>query len=1434
MIFKRIWILILFLNALVLADEIVEPLPSINVQRISDYEINEKDASTKKAIFRVTLSESPSILSGGLTLNYVTDNWGATKGVDYLGEDGSLYFAPFQTEKEVEFTIVNDTLKGGIDPDEQVREYFNFRLTDDSVDGYVFNNKKAHQLIMDDDVYALAYGWGNYVLEGDENSTSKVTFYMGLNQPLDHNLTLHYNTIDDSAKAGVDYKSSSGDIVFKKGETWKKVNIDVIGDKIKEALYEKFYLHLTTSDPDFQIPFDMRGNIIDDDIPNFYVSAGVEKLEGNSGQTCIPFDIKLTKPINETSSVFFSTYDGTAKVEYNDYTPIENEEVIFAPNETQKQVCVYVNGDTKVEADEDVGIWLDHSSPNTEITTRTEGDGTSRNVANLINNDDNATHTAGTCTSDMFISRSLDNRMFISKIDISQNPFKFNMLEEAGSEDIYNALIYSEVDNFMYALDKRELLQIGINGTIVKMGQVTGLPDIYNTKQLFGGATYGGYYYVTGTATPMEQIFKIKISDKSVQTITLDKAVDLLDISPTPDGKYLYGIDNKKKLTKVELATGHVEFIGSDHTDVQFDTTYSDVNGKFYANDSGGKGFYEINLLTGEKAFRSPSSKATFNDGANCINAPLVFTDFGDAPSSYGDASHNIIGNLTLGKNIDHDISPYYSYDAMGDDVNGSDDEDGVVMNDANKTEVSMASLYPNIPYSFSVDASNSGYLTAWIDYNLNGTFEDTEKIASSLAVVKGDNIVNFTSPATLELFKTSFVRFRFSSTPVVSAVGLVGDGEVEDYKINFGPAKKPIKANFNIERVNSNPAGGDFNLYTQISGRDFDFSVVAYEDKNNSTTPQALSDVTVKVELFDVQNNKELLYTKYVYFPKDNNGTKRINIVEPNDLALNLASRDLNFKVTSLVDSSGFIIQGDFSDDAKFNSMMNAIKKVNSAKDDFAIRPASFDVSIMDNTKVLAKNTLRLSAGYTYNLSPTARLYNPAGVGGNVKNYTGLLDSSVLKFDDSNTSCIDTQDVEVKGIDFKDGIGKKEFSHHNSGRYRFRVRDNMWSQIDSTQDGCIADSSVVSTSPNEKSGCDIASADINMSFYPYKFGLDNIVVKNSNDSTHKEFVYMNNLADDESMSLSLEGDIEAQNFNGGITTNFSSGCGSEDVNLAVEYSGKSDEGAFENISTGKIFTKHHRYQKAFLRKDTINATSQMKNADDAVLVGKANIKNGVSSAKMLFNIERDMEEMNPIQIQFETIVATSPNSYSSANGVDNYVPTGARVLNAMRMFYYARLTSDKINYPITYDGEESTPIYAEIYCNHTVDFCKKMIGSNGLNGSRTQQGWYTSIKHESGVDGQVLEVKETAINTSLVSTVGDYNIMSKGKTTNLITKYTGSNPMDSKMEITNISPWLKFNNQYWFNHFRQTKEGKWAGVGKTGHTVKIDTNGTTSKKVDW
>jgi len=1432
--FKKLLLFLLFLNTFVMADGIEESTPTITVQRVSNYEISEKDASTKKAIFRVTLSEAPSVFSGGLSLAYEVQDWSAIGGMDYVANSGgTLYFLPFQTQKEIEVEIIDDKLKGGIDADEAVLEYFNFQLMDDEVEGYTFSNKNDYQVILDDDVIGFKYGYGNVVLEGDENSTSKVEIALELSQAFNHDVVVHYKTIDDSAKAGEDYKYSEGDISFKAGETWKTFEIPVIGDKLKESLYENFYVRLSSNESALSITYDISGTIVDDDIPTFFITTpSEEKFEGNSGQTCIPFTIKLSKPSTQETKVYYSTYDGSAKLEYNDYTQITDAVATFAPNETSKEICVMANGDTKVEANEDVGVWLNWAD-NAEVTQRSEGDGSSRNVAGMINNDDNATHTSGTCDSSMFISRSLDNKMFISKIDISTNPFKFNMLEEAGSEDIYNALVYSEVDNFMYALNKRELLQIGMSGTVVKMGTVSGLSDIYETKQLFGGATYGGYYFVTGTATPMQQIFKIKLSDKSVQTINLDQAVDLLDISPTPDGKYLYGIDNKKKLTKVEVATGHVEFIGSDHTDVQFDTTYSDVNGKFFANDSGGKGFYEINLATGQKAFRSPSSKATFNDGANCINAPLVFTDFGDAPQSYGEATHNIIGNLTLGTAIDHDISSYFSYDAAGDDVNGSDDEDGVTMEDANKTKVEKASLYPNKPYGFSVEASNNGFLSAWIDYNLNGTFEDTEKIADSIGMVKGANVLNFTTPANLELFKTSFVRFRFSSQAIASPTGTMGDGEVEDYKINFGPAQKPIKAVFNVERSNSNVNGGDFNLYTQISGRDFDVSVIPYEDKAGSNVTQVIDDVTVKVELFDIQNHDELVFSKYVYFPKDNNNSKRIDIIDPSDLALNIASRDMNFKVTSITDSSGYIIRGKYDSDALFNSVSGGVKKLHSAKDDFAIRPELFEVEMEDHGKVMSQSEFRLSAGYEYRLRTRARVHNNHAL--MAQNYTGTLDSSMLHFNDNNTSCKEHTDVEVKGIEFKHGAGEKAFAHHNSGKYKLQVRDILWTQIDAMNDGCIDSSSVISTNPNEKSGCDVASEEIPMNFYPYKFGLDKVKLQNTNGSTHDEFVYMNSLDSDDTMALGLEGDIEAQNFNGGVTTNFSAGCGSEDINIVVQYNGESDQGEFNNLAKANIVTKNSKTPRNLMRKDTFNTISTINEAHQLITIPKANIKEGISSASMLFNVQRDEnDEINPIRFNLEKMIASSLNAYSSTNNVDNYIPSGEGLINAMRMFYYARLMSDKLNYPVTYDGVEDTPLYAEIYCNHTADFCKQMMTLNGLNGSRTQQGWFTSMKHENGVDGQVLEVKEMAKNTSLVSTIGDYNILTKGKTTNLATKYTGSDPMDSKMEITNISPWLKSKNQYWFNHFRQAKEGKWAGVGKTGHTIKIESNGTTSKKLDW
>ncbi len=52
--------------------------------------------------------------------------------------------------------------------------------------------------------------------------------------------------------------------------------------------------------------------------------------------------------------------------------------------------------------------------------------------------------------------------------------------------------------------------------------------------------------------------------------------------------------------------------------------------------------------------------------------------DFGDAPESYGSARHYMDNLHYLGSVPDGEASQQYSQEADADDLNGSDDEDGV------------------------------------------------------------------------------------------------------------------------------------------------------------------------------------------------------------------------------------------------------------------------------------------------------------------------------------------------------------------------------------------------------------------------------------------------------------------------------------------------------------------------------------------------------------------------------------------------------------------------------------------------------------------------------------------------------------------------------------------------------------------------------------
>ncbi|MCA8987034.1 MAG: S8 family serine peptidase, partial [Planctomycetaceae bacterium] len=109
--------------------------------------------------------------------------------------------------------------------------------------------------------------------------------------------------------------------------------------------------------------------------------------------------------------------------------------------------------------------------------------------------------------------------------------------------------------------------------------------------------------------------------------------------------------------------------------------------------------------------------------------------DFGDAPDSYGTTlatsgpQHELIGDLYLGTSIDDEADGIPSPDADGDNLDGTDDEDGVLV---------TSPLVLNEMATFSVTTSARGELAYWIDWDQSGTFDNATERYTFSALTAG------------------------------------------------------------------------------------------------------------------------------------------------------------------------------------------------------------------------------------------------------------------------------------------------------------------------------------------------------------------------------------------------------------------------------------------------------------------------------------------------------------------------------------------------------------------------------------------------------------------------------------------------------------------------------------------------------------------------
>lgn len=257
---------------------------------------------------------------------------------------------------------------------------------------------------------------------------------------------------------------------------------------------------------------------------------------------------------------------------------------------------------------------------------------------------------------------------------------------------------------------------------------------------------------------------------------------------------------------------------------------------------------------------------------------PEASKDWGDAPdpafptlSLNAGASHVCDGATFLGSSCDPEPNAIPDPMAAGDDNYNTDDEDGVIF---------PGMIIQGATDTIQVEASVSGYLNAWIDYNGNGNWSDAgEHVFADISLNQGSNQLLLTVPANA-INDTTFARFRFASYAGLSFNGQATDGEVEDYMLIIheptGVGELPPNENEGI-RIYPNPFREKINISMEIPSEGrmsiglFDMEGSCIRQLHASDAVAGTLRLALKINqpagiyLLQIRLKEEILYTKKV-----------------------------------------------------------------------------------------------------------------------------------------------------------------------------------------------------------------------------------------------------------------------------------------------------------------------------------------------------------------------------------------------------------------------------------------------------------------------------------------------------------------------------------------------------------------------------------------
>ncbi|MCL6501490.1 MAG: DUF4214 domain-containing protein [Pirellulales bacterium] len=779
---------------------------------ISDADpVNEADAATVKAVFRVSLS-APS--NAVVTVQFQTQSHTAGSFSDFSPASGVVMFQPGQVQQTISVTILDD----GLDEDDET-----FFVSLSSPTNAVLGRSQATGVVVDDDPPPTITVNAPTVFEPD-SGVAMLIFSIGLSAPSSRTVRVDVQTADGTATAGSDYDAvPSTQLVFNPGEVGKQVVVLVRPDNLDE---DDETVLLVLSNPQNAIlpPETMGVGIIFDNDPTPTATiSGATVVEGDAGTVEAVFTVTLSQAAGRTLIYDVRTIDDSA-VSPDDYLRVSGPLVIPA-GRTTAQFAIFVFGDLLREGTEQffveltdprgeqgpqtaVGVILDDDDPFLTIddVTQLEGDsGQTPFVFTLTLRKAPVGETLVTVlasTADVTARAGEDYEGFsllvVEFLADSSSGFALGETVTVPLTVLVNGdTLFEPDETFEVRLSDASLgvlIQHGVGlGTILNDDapplDFGDAPDSYGTLLASNGARH--------EVRPGEELFLGALIDvESDGQPTPDARGDDANGAADEDGVVLLS----PRIFPGATISLQVTASGPGKLDAWLD---ADQNGTF---DGDEKFLDSVSLVAGINVLQVavPASVlpgATFArfrfssagglgptglaaDGeVEDYQVEISGLDFGDAPASYGtlladNGPRHALSPLFLGTAIDAEGDGLPGTDALGDDQSGSDDEDGVRL---------PSVLERGRQAVIVVTASAAGMLDAWIDYDGNGRFEAEEHIFGgvSQAVAAGDNSLGFTVPVGAVEGGT-YARFRLSSAGGLAPTGLAPDGEVEDYRVEI------------------------------------------------------------------------------------------------------------------------------------------------------------------------------------------------------------------------------------------------------------------------------------------------------------------------------------------------------------------------------------------------------------------------------------------------------------------------------------------------------------------------------------------------------------------------------------------------------------------------------------------------------------------------